>query len=332
MTEALVFHVDEEEEGERLDRILAGRLPELSRSHVQKAFAGGEVLVDGRARPKSFRPALGAELRFLPPEAPSARLVPQDIPLRVVHEDEQLLVIDKPPDLVVHPGPGHPDGTLVNALLHHDPRLADAGDPARPGIVHRLDRETSGLLVVARTAAAHAALAAQLRDRSLGRIYLALSWGDWKEPEGLLEGKLGRHPRDRQRMAVVQRGGREAATRYEVIDELEFVQLCRVQLLTGRTHQIRVHFTHHGHPVVGDRLYGDDRRARNVRPVDRAAAAALVRAAPRQLLHASQLHLRHPATGEALSFVAPLAPDFAAALAQLRQHLGRPPTGRELEA
>ncbi len=332
MSEPVIVRVDEAEDGERLDRILATRLPELSRNRIQKAFAAGEVTVDGRARPKSFRPNVGAEIALVVPAIVSHDLVPQDIPLDIVFEDEHLLVINKPPDLVVHPGPGHRDGTLVNALLHHGRDLADTGDPVRPGIVHRLDRETSGLLVVARTPAAHLTLAAQLRDRTLGRTYLTLSWGTWSEDAGVLTGDIGRHPRDRQRMAVVDRRGRQAATRYEVIDDLEFVQLCRVQLTTGRTHQIRVHFTHHGHPVVGDPLYGDDRRARNVRPVDRQAAARLVHAAPRQLLHAAVLRLNHPVGGVEMEFSAPLPADFAGALTDLRNELGRPTVGPENSA
>lgn len=327
----ITLTVTDADAGQRLDRILADRLPEYSRSRLQKAFEAGEVTVDGRPRPKSFRPEAGADVRLTPPPVESVDVQPEAIPLDVVHEDEHLLVINKSPDLVVHPAPGHPGGTLVNALLHHDPRLADVGDDARPGIVHRLDRETSGLMVVARTAAAHRHLADQLRDRSLGRTYLALSWGAWAEPEGELHGALGRHPRDRLRMAVVDEGGRPAVTRYRVIDDLEFVQLCRVELTTGRTHQIRVHFTHHGHPVVGDPLYGDDARALNVRPVDRDAARRLVAAAPRQMLHAAVLRLRHPADDRSMEFRAAPAADFAAALAGLRRDLGRDESGPEAD-
>ena len=319
----VVLQVTAAEVGERLDRIITAHLADLSRSRLQKAFATGDVLVDGRPRPKSFRPAAGAEIVLVPPAPETTELRPEDIRLDVVYEDSDVLVINKPPGLVVHPAPGHRDGTLVNALLHRYRNLADIGDPLRPGIVHRLDRDTTGLLVVARTPAAHFALSEQLRDRTLGRIYLALSWGTWAEDAGELHGDIGRNPRDRLRMAVVEHGGREALTRYEVLDDLSFVQFCRVELATGRTHQIRVHFTQHGHPVVGDPLYGDDRRARNVRPVDRQAAARLIAAVPRQLLHAAVLRLRHPKDGRVLEFEAPLPPDFAAALAGLRADLGR---------
>lgn len=317
---------------QRLDRVVAELVPQVSRSQIQKAFAAGDVQVDGRDRPKSFRPPAGADIQLvLPPEPPTEALA-EDIPLDILHEDEHLLVINKPPGLVVHPAPGHHGGTLVNALLHHGRSLADMGDPLRPGIVHRLDQETSGLLVVARTPEAHRYLAAQLKDRTLGRVYLALSWGAWRDDDGTLEGNIGRSNADRKRMAVLPRHGRHAVTHYGVLDDFGFVQLCRVQLQTGRTHQIRVHFQHFGHPVVGDPTYGDDGRARNVAPVDRAAAAALVRATPRQMLHAAELHLRHPATEEMVSFRAPLAQDFAAALAELRERLGRESLGPEVQA
>ncbi|HOX25035.1 MAG TPA: RluA family pseudouridine synthase [Candidatus Krumholzibacteria bacterium] len=326
---AVSFLVSPAEAGQRLDVILAGRLRQLSRSQLQKSFATGSVVVDGQPRPKSYRPAAGAEIRLATAAPVAMDVKPEAIPLDIVYEDAHLLVVNKPPDLVMHPAPGHAGGTLVNALLHHTGRLAETGDPLRPGIVHRLDRDTTGLVVVALTRQAHGALAAQLKDRSLGRVYLALSWGAWPAPAGVLEGRLGRHPHDRQRMAVVQNRGRAAVTRYEVLDDLAFVQLCRVRLETGRTHQIRVHFAHFGHPVVGDPIYGDDRRARNLRPLDRAAAANLVRAARRQLLHAAALHLRHPVDQRPLEFRAPLPPDFAAALAGLRRDLGRPPSGPE---
>ena len=318
------LRVAETEAGRRLDRILAERFADCSRNLLQKAFAAGGVLVDGRQRPKSFKPPAGAEVTVRLPEVAALDALPEDIPLDVVFEDEHLLVIDKPADLVVHPAPGHAGGTLVNALLHHDGRLAGTGDPLRPGLVHRLDRGTSGLLVIARTPQAHAALAAQLRDRTLGRLYLALSWGLWPQRAGVLAGAIGRHPRDRRRMAVIAEGGREAVTRYEVLQDLAFVQLCRVRLQTGRTHQIRVHFAHHGHPVVGDPLYGDDRRALNTRAVDRAAAGRLVRGAERQLLHAAGLRLRHPADQRTLAFTSPLPADFAAALAALQRDLQLP--------
>ncbi len=303
----------------RLDRFLADRVPDLSRSRIQKGLSAGSVSVDGRRRLKSYRLSPGSVVRFTPPEIDPLRAVPQDLPLTVVHEDEHILVVDKPAGLVVHPAPGHPDGTLVNALLHHCRHLSAGGDPLRPGIVHRLDRDTSGLLVVALSETAHRELAAQLKQRTMGRTYYALSWGTWTQDEGEIDRAVGRHPRDRLKMAVLERGGRSALTRYRVEEDFGFVQLCRVSLQTGRTHQIRVHFTHAGHPVVGDQLYGDDGRARNVRPVERALAATLVRGTARQLLHAAELRLDHPATGRPLSFHCALPDDFESALTGLRE-------------
>ncbi len=304
--------------GKRLDLFLAELCPDLSRAAVQRALAAGGVAVGGRVRPKSFRLRAGDKIELRPPPAAPPAAGAQDLPLRIVHADAELVVVDKEAGRVVHPAPGHPDGTLVNALLHHCRGLAAWPDALRPGLVHRLDRDTSGLLVVALTESAHRRLAAQLRQRSLGRAYLALSWGRWPQPEGRLAGNLGRHPTRRQRMAVLPAGGRPAATRYRVLEDFGFVQLCRVELETGRTHQIRVHFAHAGHPIVGDRVYGDDARARVLRADERPVALRLARLAHRQLLHAYELALDHPATGERLAFHSPPPPDLAAALALLR--------------
>jgi 23S rRNA pseudouridine1911/1915/1917 synthase len=314
----LIFVVTLEEAGERLDVVLAERLPDISRNQIQRGFAAGEVTVDGKARPKAFRLDIGARVVFPVPVLTPAEAVPQAIPLNIVYADDDLVIVDKPAGLVTHPAPGHSTGTLVNALLHHCGGLASTGDPLRPGLVHRLDRDTSGLLAVAVSARALKSLAEQLKDRTLGRTYLALSWGAWAEDAGSLEGNIGRHARDRQRMAVLERGGREAITHYEVAEDLEFVQLCRVRLATGRTHQIRVHFAHRGHPVVGDAVYGDDRRGLNVRPVDRSAATRLVKGVTRQFLHAAELELRHPADGRLLRVTSDLPPDLAGPLARLR--------------
>jgi 23S rRNA pseudouridine1911/1915/1917 synthase len=223
--------------------------------------------------------------------------------------------------MVVHPGPGHRSGTLVNALLYHCRQLAELPDRSRPGIVHRLDQDTSGLLAVALNDKAHHELAAQLKTRLMGRVYQALCWGAWRQASGTLEGNIGRHPRDRQRMAVLPVGGRPAQTHYQVLEDFGFVQLCRVELATGRTHQIRVHFARAGHPVVGDALYGDDKRARNVRPVDRPLAARMIARTGRQMLHASELTLTHPDSGRILTFAAALPSDMIQVLADLRSTL-----------
>ena len=303
--------------GERLDRFLADRCPDLSRSAVQRAVAAGRVTVDGTPAPSRTRLRPGQQVTLVPLPPPPATAVPQDIPLRVVYEDAHLLVVDKPAGLVVHPAPGHPDGTLVNAVLHHRGGAgALPGEPLRPGLVHRLDRDTSGLLVVALTEAAHRDLAAQLQERTLGRAYHAVCWGRWAEDAGEIAAPLARHPRHRQRMAVVA-DGRPALTRYRVLSDHGFAQLVEARLATGRTHQIRVHFAWRHHPVVGDPVYGDDRRARGVHSLDRRRADRLVAVAGRQMLHAAWLRLRHPATGETLVLGAPWPDDLRAAVTAL---------------
>ncbi len=312
-----VFVVADDESGLRLDHLLTARCDDLSRSRVQRAVEEGGARVDGRPRPSRFRVSAGQTVEFTPPAPPRTTAEPEDIPLEVVHQDAHVLVVDKPAGLVVHPAPGHPSGTLVNALLHRF-RDLPGGDGLRPGLVHRLDKDTSGLMVVALDASSLAALQDQLRDRTLGRVYEALSWGQWDADAGELHGAIGRHPTRRQLMAVVEHGGREATTRYEVLEDFGFVQRCEARLETGRTHQIRVHFAHHNHPVVGDPLYGDDARVKGVHPLDRPAALAMDAAAGRQLLHARELRFVHPATGETLEFAAAPPDDYAAALGALR--------------
>jgi 23S rRNA pseudouridine1911/1915/1917 synthase len=317
------FVVPAAHDGDRLDRFLTAVCPDLSRSRIASDLEDPRtVAVDGRPRAKNFRLSAGQQVDYRPVERQELSAAPQDIPLTVIHEDEHFLVIDKPAGLVVHPAVGHPDGTVVNAILHRQAERRAGGalpgaDPLRPGIVHRLDKDTSGLMVVALTETAHRRLSAQLKDRTLGRWYLALSWGRWPEDAGTLEGPVGRHPRKRRLMAVTP-GGRDAVTHYEIQEDFEFVQLVRVRLQTGRTHQIRVHFAHFGHPVVGDPQYGDDRRAKGVHGSRRRQADALVAGAGRQLLHAAELHLRHPADGREMTFKAPLPADMEAALSGLR--------------
>jgi 23S rRNA pseudouridine1911/1915/1917 synthase len=313
------FVVGPDEDDLRLDRFLAARCPDLSRSRIHAEMAEGRVLVDGRARPKSFRLKPGASVAFKPEQRPEMEATPQDIPLDIVYEDDHLVVVNKPAGMVVHPAAGHPDGTLVNALLFHCERLSTGGDPLRPGIVHRLDKDTSGLMAVALDDAAHRHLAEQLEERRMGRTYHTVSWGRWSEDSGTLTGDIGRDPRQRQRMAVVTAGGKPAETRYEVVEDFGFVQHCRVELATGRTHQIRVHFAHNRHPVVGDRLYGDDGRRRGVHNLDRARADRMVRGAVRQVLHASELRLAHPVDNRDMVFTSDLPADLAAVLDALRE-------------
>lgn len=317
-----------EEAGERLDRLLARRLPDLSRSRVQALIADGRVSARGPAgEPLALDAASGARAGVVvrvsvPPPEPAVPEA-QPIPLDVVFEDEHLIVIDKPAGLVVHPGAGHADQTLVNALLAHcGESLAGIGGVARPGIVHRLDKDTTGLLVAAKTERAHADLVAQLAARTVERAYLALVWGVPPGAVGVVEGDIGRDPRDRRRMAVVRRGGRTAVTHWRALRALGLAaSLVECRLETGRTHQIRVHMTHVGHPIVGDPVYGRATRARMARLGSVAQDA--VRGFPRQALHAAVLGFVHPVTGAALRFERPPPDDMAALIVALGRETDR---------
>ncbi len=307
------LEVTEEMAGQRLDLALAALRPDLSRTRAQAAIKAGEVMVNGKAAKPSLLMEAGQRLALAPSlgqatsgvTAGATRPQAEAIPLRIVYEDDRLLVVDKPAGLVTHPAPGHPTGTLVNALLAHAPSMDEESDtPERPGIVHRLDKDTSGLLVIAKDAATHAALATQMKERAMVKRYLALVEGRVEPAQGEIEAPIGRDPRQRMRMAIVSevRGGREARTRFRTLQALPGGRtLLEVQLETGRTHQIRVHLAAIHHPVVGDPIYG---RPQPPKP-------------PRQFLHAAHLEFRHPWTGEWLVFDAPLPDDLASFLARL---------------
>lgn len=317
----LDLRVPEAASGTRLDRFLAAAQPDLSRSRLQALIRAGQVTVADQPGRASQRLRAGERVRVELPD-PAARevsLAPEAIPLAIVHEDEHLLVLDKPAGLVVHPGAGVDRGTLAHALLHHAPEIAGVGGAGRPGIVHRLDKETSGLMVVARSPAAHRALVEMLRARTVRRRYLAIVWGQPRAASGTIEGAIGRDPRQRKRMAVVARGGKPARTRWRVRERLAGAALLEVTLDTGRTHQIRVHLAHAGHPVVGDPLYGGRGRVQLSRTaLERSLRAAVLDGLPRQALHAVALEFPHPVTGAAMSFTSPPPEDFVRALALLR--------------
>ncbi len=278
--------------GERLDVFLAGRHPDLSRSRIRKLIDDGNVMVDGRAGKASSRLADGQIISIgIPPPAP-AELRAWDVPLSIVHEDEALIVIDKPAGMTVHPVPGNEDKTMANAVIAYAPGIEGIGGERRPGIVHRLDKDTSGLIVVAKNERAHAHLAEQFKSREVGKVYLALVAGHPSPPEADIEAPIGRHPRDRQRMAIVSTG-RPSITRYKVVSMYKRASLVEARPRTGRTHQIRVHLASVGHPVVGDSTYG---RA--------------VEGLSRQFLHARQLAFAHPGSGEPMSFTTPLPDDL----------------------
>ena len=304
----------------RLDAYLASRFPDLSRSRIAQLIAQGRVLVNGVPARKSQRPESGDAVSVEVPTAEPSALRPEPIPLNIVHEDADLLVVDKPAGMVVHPSVGHTSGTLVHALLHHVQDLSGIGGVRRPGIVHRLDRDTSGLLLVAKHDRSHRGLATALKRREVRRIYLAASWGHLREEDLLVDAPLGRSPTHRQRMAVVEQG-RSARTRFHRLERWRAADLLTAELETGRTHQIRVHLLSIGHPVVGDRTYGTGAE-RGVSGPDRRWAAELVRQTPRQFLHAAELSFHHPVTGESLTFRSPLPADLRSVAAWARSTSG----------
>lgn len=319
----LIFCATVADQGERLDRFIAGRLAETSRSRVKTLIAAGLVACNDLA---VTTPALavraGAIYRIEIPAPAPATPQAQAIPFPILYEDADLIVLDKPAGLVVHPAPGNPDGTLVNALIAHcgatlgGNSLAGIGGELRPGIVHRLDKDTSGVMVVAKTEFAHHALSAAFAARDLDRHYLALCWGAPHPAAGSIEGAIGRDPRDRKRMAVVVRGGRYALTHYTTQQRFGLgASLLACRLATGRTHQIRVHLAHSGHPLVGDPVYLCRRPAAAFHIAEPARSALLD--FPRQALHAASLGFVHPRTGALLRFETPLPADMADLIASL---------------
>ena len=305
--------MEEEGAGDRLDAWVAGQLTDLSRSRVVQLITEGRIRLDGAAVRKSERVEPGQVVEVEVPEPEPSEVEAEDIPLDIVFQDRDLLVVDKPAGLVVHPAPGHRSGTLVNALLHHVDDLSGIGGVKRPGIVHRLDKDTSGLLIVAKHDRAHRRLSAALKRRDIHRIYLAACWGHVEEDRFSVEAPVGRSQRNRKRMAVVK-SGRRALTHFERLERWVSADLLEVRLETGRTHQIRVHLAHIGHPVVGDHQYGGG-GARGISGTGHVWARDLERRVPRQFLHAHRLEFAHPRTDEPMRFEAPLPPALAEAAA-----------------
>ncbi len=304
MEQKLTWTIPPENEGCRLDRVLDSRLEEYTRSHLKKLIEDGCVTIGGKVVKASYKVKTGEELSLILPDLKEPDVLPEEIPLCIVYEDEDMLVVNKPQGMVVHPAPGNYTGTLVNALLAHcGDSLSGINGEKRPGILHRIDKDTSGLLLVAKNDMAHQSLAGQIKEHSLTRAYQALCHGGLKEESGVVRLPIGRHPVDRKKMAVTYRNSKEAITNYTLLERLGKYSLVECRLETGRTHQIRVHMSHLGHPIVGDPVYGVKKEAFALNG---------------QLLHAYQVGFIHPRTGEYLEFSSPLPEHFEKVLKRLR--------------
>jgi 23S rRNA pseudouridine1911/1915/1917 synthase len=292
-----------EESGERIDALLARNLPQFSRSQAQKLLEQNFVSLNGKPIKKNYRTNIGDEIHVELPDVQDVELIAQNIPLDIVYEDEDLIVINKPRGMVVHPAPGHPDGTMVNALLYHcGDSLSGIGGERRPGIVHRIDKDTSGLIIAAKNDFAHNALSAQLSDHSLHRVYEAVVRGSFKENSGTVNKPIGRHPIDRKRMAVTEKNSKHAITHWELIASYKGYSHIRCILETGRTHQIRVHMQSLGHPLLGDGVYGSPSPEKGLEG---------------QCLHARELVFIHPRSGEKIHLLSQLPEYFEQVLSKL---------------
>jgi 23S rRNA pseudouridine1911/1915/1917 synthase len=306
------FHADAVASGIRMDVFLATRLPECSRAFASQLVSGGHFKINGKNGKPSYRLKTGDIVTGCMPELKPSGFLPEPIPLNILYEDDDILVINKPPGLVVHPAPGHASGTLVNALLHHCPDLGGIGAELRPGIVHRLDKDTSGTLVVAKHAAALEHLADQFKNRSVRKHYLAFIQGEMASDNGTIRLPIGRHPVDRKRMSTRSRRGREAETDWRVVRRWHGCTLLELRLKTGRTHQIRVHCAAIGRPIVGDPVYGRRKAVGGSVKIQ-----ALLDSVQRQMLHAWRLEIDHPRTGEPMRFESPLPEDMEQLIAGL---------------
>jgi len=311
------------DQGRRLDVLVASHLSNCSRSFAANLISNAEIRVDGKPKKPGYRVKAGDKIEGRIPAPEPIGFKPEPIEINRLYEDKHLVVINKPPGLVVHPAPGHYSGTLVNALLYHCPDLKGIGGALRPGIVHRLDKDTSGALVVAKSADAHEYLAGQFKARTVQKTYLALVFGEFGETAGTIRLSIGRHPTDRKRMSTKSRKRREAETKWEICEQFNAITLLKLHLKTGRTHQIRVHCAAMDHPIVGDPVYRPRKLMKNITktystlPLSMADA---LKAVNRQMLHAWRLGFVHPKTGEKMVFEAPLPRDMAALLEKLRDH------------
>ena len=297
--------VSPEEAGVRIDKYLTEQLPDITRSYLQKLLKDGSVQMNGKSVKTSTKTASGAVIELTIPEPEEPEILPEDIPLDILYEDSDVILINKPKDMVVHPAAGHYTGTLVNALMYHcKGDLSGINGVLRPGIVHRIDKDTTGVLIVCKNDKAHNALAEQLKEHSITRKYRAIVCGNLKEDEGTVDAPLGRHPQDRKKMAIVRTGGKRAVTHYRVLERFGNYTYIECQLETGRTHQIRVHMASLGHPLLGDEVYG---RVKSPFKLEG------------QTLHAMVLGFIHPTTGEYMEFEAPLPEYFEKLLGKLRR-------------
>ncbi len=301
----LEFIVGEDGNAERIDRYLAERCPDFSRSYLQKLLKEQAVSVNGKAVKANYKVQSRDRIILEIPEAEKADILPEDIPLDILYEDDYLLVVNKPKGMVVHPSAGHMEGTLVNAVMAHcGDHLSGINGVLRPGIVHRIDKDTTGALLVCKDDAVHRDLAEQLKEHSIKRRYRAVVWGNLKEDQGTVEGPIGRHPIDRKKMAVNYKNGKDAVTHYQVLERFGQYTYIECRLETGRTHQIRVHMASIGHPLLGDSVYGPSKNPWKLQG---------------QTLHAMVLGFRHPVTGEYMEFTAPLPEYFSELLDKLRK-------------
>ena len=299
------FAAEKEDVGTRIDVFLAENMEDLSRSGVQKLIDEGMITLNGGKTKANYKLREKDVIDVTVPEVKEVEILPEDIPLDILYEDEDVIVVNKPQGMVVHPAPGHTSGTLVNALMFHcGDDLSGINGEKRPGIVHRIDKDTSGVLMIAKNDMAHQSLAAQLAEHSITRKYNAVVYNGFNEDEGTVDQPIGRNPQDRKKMAVTQKHSRHAVTHYRVIERMEKFTLIEAQLETGRTHQIRVHMTYIGHPLLGDPVYGPKKQPINLEG---------------QALHARVLGFIHPRTGEYMEFEAPLPPHFEALLERLRK-------------